>query len=594
MRNGSFLLLGVALSGALLCPAAARGSELRPTIETYQADRRDLGRVYQVCPPGGGGGGGFRRGGCSEEPSAARRARYRKFYEDWLARLKESDFDKLSQEGKADYLLFQNQLHRELRQLEIEAKRIEETGPYTSFAETILQLETARRRVEPMDAAKAAATVAALRKQIAEVQKGVEAVPKAKPTPEEARERKAVATRAAGEVDKLRNLLRSWFAFYDGYDPLFTWWVGTPYKETDKALQDYAAFLRERVAGVKPNDIVGNPIGREALLVELAREMIPYTPEELIEIANQEAAWCETELKKAANDMGDGDDWRKALETVKTRYVEPGKQPALIRDLALEAIEFVEKRNLVTVPPLAAETWRMEMMSPERQLVNPFFTGGDVISVSYPVSAMTQEQKLMSMRGNNIHFARATVFHELIPGHHLQGFMAERYRQYRSLFSTPFFGEGWALYWEMLLWDLKFERSPEDRVGALFWRLHRCARIIFSLSFHLGKMSPQECIDYLVDRIGHERDNATAEVRRSFAGTDGPLYQAAYMLGGLQLRALHRELVDSGKMTDRAFHDAVLKENSIPIEMIRASLTDQKLSRDFQSSWRFYEAGRSR
>ena len=80
---------------------------------------------------------------------------------------------------------------------------------------------------------------------------------------------------------------------------------------------------------------------------------------------------------------------------------------ALIRQLNDEAIQFVESRDLITIPPLAKETWRMEMMSPERQLVNPFFTGGETISVSYPVQAMTEEQKLMSMRGNNIHFSRA-------------------------------------------------------------------------------------------------------------------------------------------------------------------------------------------
>jgi len=61
------------------------------------------------------------------------------------------------------------------------------------------------------------------------------------------------------------------------------------------------------------------------------------------------------------------------------------------------------------------------------------------------------------------------------------------------------------------------------------------------------------------------------------------------MLGGLQLRALHRELVGSGKMTNRAFHDAVLRENSIPIEMVRADLTGQALARDFRSRWRFYD-----
>jgi uncharacterized protein (DUF885 family) len=173
-------------------------------------------------------------------------------------------------------------------------------------------------------------------------------------------------------------------------------------------------------------------------------------------------------------------------------------------------------------------------------------------------------------------------------------FMAERYHPYRWPFATPFYVEGWAVYWEMLLWDLNFDGTPEQRVGALFWRLHRCARIVFSLNFHLGKMLSQDCIDYLVDRVGHERANAAAEVRRSIADDYGPLYQAAYMLGALQLRALRRDLVERGKMSDREFHDAVLMENSIPIEMIRAALTGQKLGRDFRPSWRFYEGGRSR
>jgi len=336
------------------------------------------------------------------------------------------------------------------------------------------------------------------------------------------------------------------------------------------------------------DDIIGNPIGRERLLAELAYEMIPYTPEELIAIAEKEFAWCEVEMKRASREMGFGDDWKKALEKVKTMHVEPGRQPQLIRELALEAQKFLDDHDLITVPPLARETWRMEMMSPERQLVNPFFTGGEVISVSYPTSGMSYEQKMMTMRGNNIPFSRATVFHELIPGHHLQGFMAARFRPYRAVVGgTPFITEGWSLYWELLLWDMKFQKTPEDRVGALFWRMHRCARIIFSLSFHLGKMTPEECIRLLVDRVGHERENAVGEVRRSFGGAYGPLYQAAYLLGGMQLYAVHKELVDSGRMTNRQFHDAVLKENRIPVEMIRAGLTRQPLARDYSTRWRF-------
>jgi len=261
----------------------------------------------------------------------------------------------------------------------------------------------------------------------------------------------------------------------------------------------------------------------------------------------------------------------------------------LIKKLALEAIKFVEDNDLVTVPELARDSWRMEMMTPERQLVSPFFLGGETILVSYPTNTMAHEQKMMSMRGNNPHFSRATVHHELIPGHHLQGFMAARYKPYRSVFSTPFWSEGGALYWELFLWDLGFAKTPEDKIGMLFWRMHRCARIIFSLSFHLEKMTPQECIDLLVNKVGHERDNATAEVRRSFDGSYGPLYQIAYLIGGLQIYSLNRELVKSGKMTNRAFNDAVLRENRIPIEMVRASLTKQKLTRDFQTSWKFYQ-----
>jgi len=562
-------------------------SELRAVIERYTADRGILARTYPI------------------EASSNRQARMKQFHAEWLGRLAELNFESLSPEGRIDYLLLRNHLQHEARQLELQNKFREEEAPFLPFATVILDLEDARRRMEPIDSAKAAHALDDLAKQVDGSRQYAEASLRS------GNIKKSTANRAADTLQGLRNTLHHWFDFYNGYDPLFTWWAGEPFKAADTALQSYGTFLRERVAGVRASaesggtrrgggrgtvvaqagdsdDIIGNPIGRDGLMSELAFEMIPYTPEELIAIANKEFAWCEEQMKRASRDLGYGDDWHKALEHVKTLYVEPGKQTTLIRDLANEAIAFLDQHDLITVPKLARESWRMEMMSPERQLVNPFFTGGEVISVSYPTSGMSEEQKLMSMRGNNIHFSRATVFHELIPGHELQGFIAQRYRTHRRLFSTPFLGEGWSLYWELLMWDMNFAKSPENRIGMLFWRMHRCARIIFSLSFHLGKMTPQECIDFLVDRVGHERENAIGEVRRSFNGSYGPLYQAAYLLGGMQLHALRKELVDSGKMTNRAFHDAVLRENSIPVEMIRASLTNQKLAKDFRTSWKFY------
>jgi len=567
-------------------------SEMRSAIERYTVDRGSLTRSYPVAV------------------SQRRRDRFRKFYSEWLASLQSLNFDSMSEDGKIDYLLFKNHLEYELRQLDIQSRQLSEIEPLVPFATQIVELEEARRNMATIDSAKTAATLNDLRKQVDERRRAVERSTDIK---------KTVANRAALAINSLRGTLRNWYTFYNGYDPMFTWWNEEPYKALDQSMNNYATFITEKIVGIRsegssqtaagPNrggqgqqrpasanarpgdasDIVGDPIGREALLSELRSEMIPYTPEEIIAIGEKEMAWCENEMKKASRELGYGDDWHKALEHVKNLYVEPGKQPEMIRDLALEAIKFVEDNNLVTVPELAKESWRMEMMTPERQLVSPFFLGGETILVSFPTNTMAHEQKMMSMRGNNIHFARATVHHELIPGHHLQGFMAARNKPYRAIFGTPFWSEGNALYWELLLWDLGFAKTPENKIGMLFWRMHRCARIIFSLSFHLEKMTPQECIDLLVNKVGHERDNATAEVRRSFDGSYGPLYQIAYLIGGLQQYAMHKELVDSGKMTNRAYNDALLKENRIPIEMLRAAITNQKLTRDFVTNWRFYD-----
>jgi len=615
-------------------PDSGPVSEMRAAIERYTVDRGSLTRSYTVSY------------------SATRRDRFKKFYSDWLAYLQKQDFDSMSQDGKVDYLLFKNHLEYELRQLDIQARQLSEIEPLMPFAKTIADLEEARRRMEPVDSAKVAALLTSLKKQVDDKRRGIEMGlrPEGRgPMPttagdgaiEPLRVKKTVANRAVSALNNVRGTLRSWYTFYNGYDPVFTWWNEEPYRALDQSITGYATLLTERVLGLRTegsqaaagppggggggrggaggagqgggggggqgggpgfqrpttaaarpgdtSDIIGDPIGREALLSELRSEMIPYTPEEIIAIGEKEMAWCENEMKKASRELGYGDDWHKALEHVKDLYVPPGEQPALIKKLALEAIKFVEDNDLVTVPELARDSWRMEMMTPERQLVSPFFLGGETILVSYPTNTMAHEQKMMSMRGNNPHFSRATVHHELIPGHHLQGFMAARYKPYRGVFSTPFWSEGGSLYWELLLWDLGFAKTPEDKIGMLFWRMHRCARIIFSLSFHLEKMTPQECIDLLVNKVGHERDNATAEVRRSFDGSYGPLYQIAYMIGGLQIYNLHRELVKSGKMTNRAFNDAVLKENRIPIEMVRASLTKHKLTRDFQTNWKFYQ-----
>ncbi len=564
----------VTAKAATSAGAASPPVNVQRFIEQFTADVRTLDHRYRVP---------------LDEAAHLRRLQ---LTEDWLAKLTAVDFASLDRVAQTDYLLLRQELEYRIGKQKIEWERDRQAAKQIPYAVGLQEFCKAREEVDPITprdvathlnelADAAEATVAKLT--------GLDP----QDTSDAAVTTRLEALRAAELLQDFSRAVSEADGFYRGYDPLYSWWAKQPIERLQAAMKRHRSALRERIVGVSEADketIIGLPIGSEGLQLELQHEWIAHDPAELIALAKREMKWCDEQMAIASAKLGCGDDWRAAMELVKSKHVEPGEQPKMIRELAWEAIRFLEAHDLVTVPSLAANGWRMTMMSPERQRVNPYFLGGDTIIVSFPTDEMTHDEKLMSMRSNNEHFSRATVHHELIPGHHLQYYMLPRYRPYRKIFATPFWMEGWALYWEMLLWDLGFAHGPEDRVGMLFWRKHRCARIIFSLSYHLGEMTPEECIDYLVERVGHERSAATAEVRRSIMGGYSPLYQAAYMLGGLQLRAMHKEFVQSGQMTNREFHDAVLHEHSMPIAVLRRFLSNDPLTANDRPTWRFADA----
>lgn len=574
-------LLAIALGAALALPAAvpaqapslvpaladmpASTQRMAPVVARFRADLASLERVNDITA------------------GVTREAALRRLYTGWQARLAEVDAAGLGLEDQVDHALLKRDLAYRLGQLDFARERYRQAAPLLPGVDALIALAEARRSLAYPDARASAETLDRSRRELAALQARLEKDPKALGTSP------IVANRAARLLDGVRSDLKEWYGFHAGYDPQFSWWARQPYEALDKQMEAHAKLLRDKLAGANdPETIIGDPIGRDALVADLRHELIAYTPEQLIELAERELAWCQREMEKAAAEMGQSD-WRQALEIVKSRHPAPGEQPKLVVELADEAIAYLEKNDLVTVPELAKRDWRMTMLTPEYQLQAPFFLGGQDVWVAYPTDTMPHDKKLMALRGNNRHFSRAVVHHELIPGHHLQYFYNTRYQPQRELFDTPFWGEGWALYWEFRLYERGFAATPEDRIGMLFWRSHRAARILFSLGFHLGKMTPDQAVDLLVERVGHERENARAEVRRSFAGDYGPLYQIAYMVGGLQFQALHRELVVNGKMTEREFHDAILKGGPMPVAVVRARLRGDSLAQGLPGDWKFYD-----
>lgn len=540
-------------------------TELYPSMMSYQADRTALARKY------------------NNHLSDEYFQRIDLLYKDWLKALENMPYETYSADGKLDYQIFKNYLEKESYFDSAAYEEYKAVKGVVDFAGPLEKFYQTRRMAVKPNVQELAATFTQVEKAIKtkwELSKKVKKYNSWQ-----------TAELAAQVVEAMRKSTEEAYNFYYDYDPEFTWWMKEPMKSLDKTMKSYADFLKNHFENTVVKDdgsgIIGKIAGKVAIEKELAYNMIPYTAEELLKEGEKQYAWCEAEMIKASNELGFGNDWKAALEHVKNTYVPAGEWPQMVAEMAEEAIAFLEDNDLMTVPEMAKETWRTTMMSAERQKVSPFFLGGETIIISYPTSEMSHEDKMMSMRGNNPHFSRATVQHELIPGHHMQQFMNQRHFPHRRIFNTPFWVEGWTLYWEFNLWDKGFPRNAEDRIGMLFWRMHRAARIVFSLNYHLGNMTPQECIDFLVDKVGHERANAEAEVRRSFEGSYGPLYQLAYMIGGLQVYSLKNEMVQSGKMTEKEFHDFFISQNYMPIELLRARMKGEDLPRNFKSSWRF-------
>lgn len=535
-------------------------NEMPKLIHDYTTDKESLLRFYTVVK------------------SPERQQRMEKFNRAYLVRLLEIDFNQLSQECKADYILFRFNLTGALHALDQEKKDIESLASWFPFANQIYEIEKLRRRGHVINSQKTAHELSNISKQVQKLELKLSK----NPTLDAASIKGALQT-----IEGLKVALESVFEFYNGYDPLFTWWIPVPYSKLESTLNTYADTFKEKEPTTGSYGIVaGIPAGMEELNRLLTNELISYNVDELVAIANKEFAWCQSEILKVSKEMGFGENWKAALEKVKNTYVAPGRQPEAILKLYNTSVDFIKKNNLITVPPLAEEVWGMRMRFSEHGS-GGYFQGGRSITITYPTNTWDTDYRFMAMRGNNPNFSFPTVQHELIPGHNLEFFMNDRHRMYRD-FETPFWVEGWALYWEFILWDMGFPQTHEEKLGMLFWRLHRSARIIFTINYQTGKWTPEQAVDFLMDSVGHEKTNAISEVAGHVRPGNYPLYQMSYLVGGLQFYGLKKELVDSGQMTYKEFHDHVMHLNAMPIEMIRAILLEKPLKKDFVPRWKFY------
>jgi uncharacterized protein (DUF885 family) len=177
-----------------------------------------------------------------------------------------------------------------------------------------------------------------------------------------------------------------------------------------------------------------------------------------------------------------------------------------------------------------------------------------------------------AMREHNRSSISNTSVHEAYPGHHLQLSVAVRHPSLtRLLADAPEFTEGWGMYSEQMMREEGFDDGPEFRLALHTDAIWRACRIILDVRMHRGELTVDEAIRFLVEHTSFEEPNARAEVRRY---TYTPSYQMSYLLGKVLILGLRddeqRRLGASFDL--RAFHDALLRNGSIPIAFQRRLL----------------------
>ena len=167
------------------------------------------------------------------------------------------------------------------------------------------------------------------------------------------------------------------------------------------------------------------------------------------------------------------------------------------------------------------------------------------------------------------------LYHETIPGHHLQGAIAlelgDRVHPIARYLWNSGYGEGWALYAERLMDELGQYSTPLDRIGMLSDQGARAARLVIDTGLHTMGWTRQQAVDYMLANTAWPPIDVESEINRYIAW---PGQANAYMLGMLEimkLRALAEEAFGDD-FDEREFHARVLENGSVTLPMLQEAV----------------------
>lgn len=282
---------------------------IQTTIQTFTADFEDIQSFLSISI------------------SSSRAKRIEEFLASTLESLvKGFDFDRLPQSEQVDYLLLQTHIKRLLHQNKAAREKrhaARELGLFGGWVDICIRFVETRHHVGRQSGQEIATVLQSAEQGVNQLL----GVLKSENKSEDKRKRFIMFWTIA-KFKELQGALEEAVGFYRGYDPVISWWMEKPWEALSTKLTALILTLGKKTGidgSGSADDIIGDPIGREALLQELEAEWIAYSPEELVQIAEGEFKWCEDEMVKASRALG-FDRSQEALEHVKNTFVEPGEQ----------------------------------------------------------------------------------------------------------------------------------------------------------------------------------------------------------------------------------------------------------------------------
>lgn len=168
----------------------------------------------------------------------------------------------------------------------------------------------------------------------------------------------------------------------------------------------------------------------------------------------------------------------------------------------------------------------------------------------------------------------ALTAHEAVPGHHNQIALQQEmelanFRKYLTGFTA--FVEGWALYTEHLGIEMGLYDTPEKNMGRLSYEMWRACRLVVDTGLHSKGWTKAQAIDFMRENTALTDANIEAEVNRYISW---PGQALGYKIGELKIRELRTraEKTLGPKFELRGFHDAVLSQGAVPLDVLERSV----------------------